>query len=256
MADEFTDNCFASDHVVQTDMANIEKNFATLKSAFSGAAAPSSADLEAGQWWYDTNNNILKLRVGSAWQSVWDFGENCPCFGLLGTVTDTNKRISLAMMNDASKDPVAGTAGLRSIGTTGVTACAGNDSRLTNHSMVIGDNLIGSNDTAKSTTNTSYTLLKAFSIIQDGNYRIKFNLKALVGVTVYAKIYKNSVTIGTQRSTSSTSYVNFSEDINSWAKGDQCELRVYTSNGADPASVSNFRLYVGVATLGAPASLL
>lgn len=121
-AQDFTDDCFGTTHVVQTDQENVEKNFACLKSAFSGAAAPSN--LVAGMWWFDTTTNILKLRneANNAWQSVWDFANNKPF------VTNNVSADFGAVL----KDPVAGTPGLRSLGTTSQKACAGNDSRLSN----------------------------------------------------------------------------------------------------------------------------
>lgn len=72
MSQTFTDDCFAAGHVGQTDLQNMEDNFAALKSAFSGAATPS--DLVAGMFWYDTTAHILKLRneANNAWLDVWD----------------------------------------------------------------------------------------------------------------------------------------------------------------------------------------
>ena len=116
----YTDNVFATDHAVQTDMQNIEDNFAALKSAFSGATTPS--DTVAGMWWFDTTANILKLRneANNAWQSVWNFANNKPI---------VTNNIS-ADFGAALKDPAAATAGLRTLGTTALKACAGNDARL------------------------------------------------------------------------------------------------------------------------------
>jgi len=74
MAQNYTDDCFGSSHVGQTDLQNMENNFACLKSCFSGLSAPSNA--VAGMWWYDTTNNVLKLRNkdNNAWLDVYDFG--------------------------------------------------------------------------------------------------------------------------------------------------------------------------------------
>lgn len=120
MAQDYTDDCFASDHVVQTDMANIEKNFAALKSAFSGATAPSN--LVAGMWWFDTTSNILKLRneANNAWQSVWNFASNKP------VIANLSNEITGAMIAAAIKDPAVGTAGLRTLGTGAQQAMPGN----------------------------------------------------------------------------------------------------------------------------------
>ena len=128
----YTDNVFATDHAVQTDMQNVENNFAALKSAFSGATTP--ADTVAGMWWFDTTANILKLRneANNAWQSVWDFANNKP------VITNLSAEITGAMIVAAIKDPAAGTAGLRTLGTTAIKACAGNDARLSDARIADG----------------------------------------------------------------------------------------------------------------------
>jgi len=124
MSQDFTDNVFATDHAVQTDMQNIENNFAALKSAFSGTTTP--ADAVAGMWWFDTTANILKIRneANNAWQSVWDFANSKPI------ISNLSDEITGAMIAAAIKDPAAGTYGLRRLGTGAAQACAGNDSRL------------------------------------------------------------------------------------------------------------------------------
>lgn len=87
MSQTFTEDCFAGGHVAQTDMQNIENNFAALKSCFSGSSAPSN--LVAGMWWFDTTDNILKLRneANDAWLNVYDFA-NQVSYGAKGiTIT-------------------------------------------------------------------------------------------------------------------------------------------------------------------------
>jgi len=72
MAQNFTDDCFDPSHVGQTDLGNIENNFACLKSSFSGTSAPSNP--VAGMVWYDTTNNLEKLRnaANNAWLEIDD----------------------------------------------------------------------------------------------------------------------------------------------------------------------------------------
>lgn len=80
MAQNFTDDCFASGHVGQTDLQNMENNFACLKSMFSGGSAPSNP--VAGMPWFDTTKKSQKQRNagntawiglmhGDASQKVW-----------------------------------------------------------------------------------------------------------------------------------------------------------------------------------------
>ena len=70
MAQTWTSNTYQADHVVVTDMQNIEDNFATLHGNFSGASQPSNA--EAGMPWFDTSEKLLKIRnqANSAWLGV------------------------------------------------------------------------------------------------------------------------------------------------------------------------------------------
>lgn len=67
MSQTWNSNTYQGDHVVSTDMVNIENNFATLKSMFSGGSAP--ANPVAGMPWFHTTNKILKIRnnANSAW---------------------------------------------------------------------------------------------------------------------------------------------------------------------------------------------
>jgi hypothetical protein len=124
MSQTFTDNCYDSTHKATTDLQAFENNFAALKSAFSGATQPGNT--VAGMWWFDTTANILKLRneANNAWQSVWDFANNKP------VIANLSNEITGAMISSAIKNAAAGTASLRTLGTTATSACAGNDPRL------------------------------------------------------------------------------------------------------------------------------
>jgi len=134
MSQVFTDDCYAANHTATTDLQAFEDNFAALKSAFSGATEP--ANTVAGMWWFDTTAKILKVRneANDAWQSVWDFANNKPVIAnLSGEITD-------AMIATANKDGAAGTACMRTLGTTATSACAGNDARLSDARTASGGN--------------------------------------------------------------------------------------------------------------------
>ena len=87
MAQNFTDDCFDASHVGQTDLQNMENNFACLKSSFSGTSAPSNP--VAGMLWYDTTNNLLKLRnaANNGWLEIYDFGNDRVASGKVKTAS-------------------------------------------------------------------------------------------------------------------------------------------------------------------------
>lgn len=65
MAQTYTDNCFDGDHAAQSDMANIENNFAALKSSFSGASSPSN--VVGGQIWQDNPARKVRNYANTQW---------------------------------------------------------------------------------------------------------------------------------------------------------------------------------------------
>ena len=257
MSQDYVDNVYDSTFEVQTTMANLEKNFAALKSSFSGADAPS--DPIAGIWWFDTTANILKLRneANNAWQSVWDFANNKP------VIANLSNEITNAMCAAALKDPVAATAGLRTLGTTAVKAAAGNDARfstvpdgyVTNaklSGMVAGDALIGMASSEHSTTfNHIYTKVKEIQIGQAGTLRIKFDLMGSGFYFGYGRVYRNGAAVGTEQSDKSIAYTTKSQDISGWSIGDLCQLYYKTEYVAGSSvHVKNFKIFSDYSRIG------
>lgn len=82
MSQTWTDDCFAAGHVGQTDLANMENNFASLKSLFSGASQPAS--MAACNPWFDTTKHVLKVRDdgNSAWLGLMhgDVSQKIPVY--------------------------------------------------------------------------------------------------------------------------------------------------------------------------------
>jgi hypothetical protein len=73
--------------------------------------------------------------------------------------------------------------------------------------------------------------------------RIKFDLQMQsAGGNVYGKIYKNGVAIGTERTTTLTTWQTYSEDIDIFSPGDLIQLYCYKSGNNGEAR--NFRLYI------------
>jgi hypothetical protein len=67
MSQDWTDDVYASAHTGETDLQNMENNFAALKSLFMGASAPGS--MAAGHPWLDSTQHVFKYRNDgdSAW---------------------------------------------------------------------------------------------------------------------------------------------------------------------------------------------
>ncbi len=108
--------------------------------------------------------------------------------------------------------------------------------------VAVTDTLRNSNDTEKSTAAAAYTKIKEILLNENlGACRIKFDLKGM-GATGYAKIYKNGVAIGTERTDVAESYTTFSEDFATFLSGDLIQIYAYHS-GALTTYVKNMRFY-------------
>jgi len=226
MSQTYTDDVYDSTHTVATDMANIEDNFAALKSSFSGSSSP--ANPVAGMWWYDTTANILKLRneANSAWLDVYDFA---------------NQRVPLAI--NCSNTVLAGTgiAVSGSLETGDVTVSA------TAVPYTAGARLLVQAD-GGAFSGSSYETVEAIQLDRPGTVRISFDLEAGAtyssgpsSVTAYGRIYRDrggSVTaVGTTRSQYASSSssgsgtvksrATYSEDISGWLAGDKVLFRGY-----------------------------
>ena len=112
------------------------------------------------------------------------------------------------------------------------------------------DVLMNSDDTEELKYGQEYEVQKEFDPIllnlhsNDSEFRIKFDMKTSnVGNLVYGRIYRNGVAVGTERSTSSTSYTTYSQDITGWSEGDFIQLYTYAGALGIRPYVMNFRVY-------------
>jgi hypothetical protein len=108
----------------------------------------------------------------------------------------------------------------------------------------ISSDVFFSHDNAISCNYAVYTKMKTINLYElvpsPSPMRIYFELKNISGYTAYGKIYKNGDPIGTERSTNSTTYVSFTEDISSFAENDNVELWMKTSGSRSYGC--NFRI--------------
>ena len=111
--------------------------------------------------------------------------------------------------------------------------------------IVASDVLRASADTERTTQSDIYLKVKEISIKRTGILRTKFSLKcAHASYGIKGRIYKNGVAFGTERSTNSTSYEEYSEDL-AVTKNDllQIYIKVNTLNENATAYIKNFRVY-------------
>jgi len=104
------------------------------------------------------------------------------------------------------------------------------------------DTLQASSDTAVGVSGPSYLLKKQINFYREGVVRVTFDLKSNGSSLTYARIYKNDVAVGTERSTTSASYTTYSEDL-SFTAGDEIQIYMKTDGGGTITGVQNFRLY-------------
>lgn len=108
-----------------------------------------------------------------------------------------------------------------------------------------GDTLWAYADVERNTEGTSYVKVKEIKLDKfSGSLRIKFDMKIDVytGENVYARIYKNGAAVGTEQSTSSSTYSTKSEDISGLTDNDLVQLYIRSVTGRR-VDVRNFRLY-------------
>lgn len=110
---------------------------------------------------------------------------------------------------------------------------------------VASANIRNSNDANDTSTSATYVKVKTINLDYGllGVQRFLFDIDTDdVLATVYGKIYRNGVALGTEQSTASLTPVTKSEDITQdWNWGDACELWVH-SDGVATVTVSNFRI--------------
>lgn len=78
MAQDFTDNIPAAANDGLDDLGKMQKNFAALKSQFSGAGAPPNP--VAGMPWVDQTRHMFCVRneANTAWQDIFDMANGIP----------------------------------------------------------------------------------------------------------------------------------------------------------------------------------
>lgn len=117
------------------------------------------------------------------------------------------------------------------------------DNTYSESKIVASDTLRISADTERTTSSASYVKLKEIKFYWYGTVRIKFDLKRTAPTASwFGRIYKNGSAFWTQRETTSTTYVNYSEDL-VFSPWDLIQLYSSANGASASAEVRNFRIY-------------
>ena len=235
---EWTDDCFNTNDTAEDNLNEVEENFQLLKDCFAGENAPNNP--ESGQFWLDTSSStyVMKQRNkdNDSWLTLWNLTTADVPKGKIETheaddITSSNTvhGIQLGSGNGLDADTVDGYEASELLAVAYVSA-DGYYARTGTDAYV--------NASADADfTDASYTKQKeiAIRVCPDSTLRLVFDLKTEdAGETVYGKIYRNGVAVGTERShTGNTDWdTQSTEDIAGWSDGDLLQLYCYTTNGA------------------------
>lgn len=110
--------------------------------------------------------------------------------------------------------------------------------------LTAGENYILRDQTSASVNTTSYSKVKEYQIGYSGVIRVVMGIYATgLSTDAFGRIYVNGVAVGTERSTSSTTTVSFTEDIPISA-GDLVQMYVKKA-GTNSVAYSEFYLKIG-----------
>jgi hypothetical protein len=274
-----------------TFRAAVNAALQALGSCQSGATAPTTT--YPYLIWADTANNIMKMRNGAntAWLSLFKIDvamsdlartllDDTSATAFLTTLGLDTDMLTLSLPADVTisafiktlldnadadaaratmgvpSDPAAETAGMRTVGTGAVQACAGNDARLSDtrvptdgsvtavkvgtgavtriklEAAAAGDFQEAVNAAEGSTDSVGWSTHSTFEIPRAGTYRIKFQIKGQQAGVCKAWVQRNGGNVGSMQTNATTNtYATKSQDIAGWSVGDNLTI-IYRSNTA------------------------
>jgi hypothetical protein len=201
---------------------------AALASSWTSALASALANITAARAGYlDNINNAQLLNISAT---------------ILGRIdAAVSSRFAAASFPDAASYTAARAANIDNVGKSSIVS--------------VNAATLLANDTEATLYNiTTYTKMKEDSMIAPGAYTISFDMKINGVDTAYGRIYINGVAVGTEQSTTSSSYVTFTENI-SVKTGDLVQIYSRASITLRTVYIRNFRM-CGVISYGVGAVVL
>jgi len=215
MSQTWTTDSYASGHVGQTDLANMENNFAALRSTFAGTSAPSSPT--KGQIWYDTDDDLLKVWNGSGWYTFWDIGNNRAPEDLVVTASILDSNVTTAKI--AARNVTGAKIGLGASGVLNenikdgtielakmATAFLIDHTQMANYAVTLFNSDVAYSAVATYTWETAYSFPLRFVTGKSDLVRAIFRIRNSMGGANYtrAKLVINSVDSSVEQTSSGT----------------------------------------------------
>lgn len=116
----------------------------------------------------------------------------------------------------------------------------------------LADNVLEADDSVVSETGTSWVKSHEHVMVEPGwmtiltslptTLRIYFELRSIDGAYAYGKVRRNGSAVGTERSTTSSSWVSYTEDISGWDIDDKIQLYIKSGFDGYEMQAQNFRV--------------
>lgn len=108
-------------------------------------------------------------------------------------------------------------------------------------SAILVQSAVTSRDIAGSTTTA--TKSKEIMITVAGSYLIKFAIKSSTN-SHKGQIYRNGTALGMEQINNANAYfIEFSETVGGWTRGDLCQIFAWTNSGTSAGAVAHFRIF-------------
>lgn len=226
-------------HAGLSDVEQINENLNQLRKFEAAAAEP--AGQVGGMLWLDTSGTpwVLKQRnsTNTAWITLWNVTTTeVPKYHFDSNITVGNAvhGIQQGSGNGLDADTLDGYEAA--------------DLLMTEHVPLgyldkDGTEVIIAADTEQITVSSTYVKLKEFRMnaAPQSTLKIYFESLSSNGNLQYAQIYRNGSPIGTERITTSLTYVPYTEEISGWSDTDLLQLYAHRGGGGS-CYIRNFRI--------------
>ncbi|MGD9678441.1 MAG: hypothetical protein AB7V16_08870 [Vulcanibacillus sp.] len=205
----------------------------------SNGVAFASGELIAGSIYTFRHNGANFILQGEGG------GGNATASDLLSgkTATVDSGQIIGTMPNKVGSATIITPSGIEQIIPQGYYGGSANDGKVLSLALVAGDILVAYSDNQVTTESGTYAKVKEISTDTAGTVRVKFSIASFYGTyEVRGRVYINGVAQGIQRISSSSEYVEYTQDF-AVSANSLIQIYTYATVGGYPVAIKNFRIY-------------